>query len=342
MFLLQGLTYLPNDAFSGLDMYGSLKLHNSNLGTIPPHAFRGIQSRIVSIDLIDCNLTEFPGEALSGFTNLTTLRLTSNQITDIPDGSFRPFPQLRELYLENNPLGNLNREGLLSGLVSTLHTLSLQYLNITSFPSALLRNLSGLAFVALNNNGIESLPANMLEGFRTTSQLWLVLSNNRIYNVSPYFLRGTNITLGRINLSYNRLTNLNFLDVCLPPFNYHRRQNDQVLIRPSVIAYGNPLQCDCELLNLLNQQDVAFIGYCAEPEALRDMSFWDIKQQGFKVTRNNEEFSCPDMEAVNCTDIKTNITTVVKTVNGGAMTLTLQTALYVIPTYVIREFFLSI
>ena len=335
LFQLQGLTYLPSDAFSGLDLHSSLDFYNNDLRTIHSHAFRGIQSGITTLDFKNCNLTEFPGEALSSFTNLRTLRLTSNQITHIPDGSFRPFSQLRELYLENNPLGNINREELLSGLESSLHTLNLQNLNITSFPSALLRNLSGLAFVALNNNLIETLPANMLEGFRTTFQLSLVLSHNRIYNVSPYFLRGTNITLGRINFSHNRLTNLDFLDVCLPPFDYHHLG----LVKPSVKAYGNPLQCDCDLLNLLNQQEVAFRGQCVEHKVLRDMSFllidvlMTLKQQGHNITKNNEKLSCPNMESINCTDSKTDITTG----NGGPMTSSIVTAVYIISIYAITE-----
>ena len=288
---------LPNDVFSGLNMRGSLSFNNSDLRIIPRHAFRGMQGRINSVYLTNCNLTVFPGEALSVFTRLTLLKLASNQITDIPDGSFRQFP-LRELHLGNNPLRNVNREGLLSGLESSLVSLSLKNLDITTFPIALLWNLTRLGYVQLNRNRIESLPDDMLQDFRTASQLSLILSDNRIHNVSEHFLRGTNISLWRINLSGNQLTNLDFLDLCLPQFHYDRLQ---VRPRPSVTLKDNPLQCDCELLTLLTKRGVHFKGHCAEPPVLRGMSLRVIKQNRFNVTRNNEQFSCPHMEKINCT-----------------------------------------
>ena len=191
---MKRVTRLPNDAFSGLDMYGTLAFNNNDLRTIPLHAFRGIQGDINLVDLTNCNLTVFPREALSVFTRLAKLRLTSNQITEIPDGSFRQFP-LQELQLGNNPLRNVNREGLLSGLESSLVLLNLKNLNITTFPIALLWNLTRLGYVVLSRNRIESLPADMLEEFRTDSRLSLILSANRMHNVSRHFLRRTTISL---------------------------------------------------------------------------------------------------------------------------------------------------
>ena len=294
-------------------------LSNNNLGTIPLHAFRGIQGRIIRLDLANCSLTVFPRDALSVFTELMTLRLTENQITEIPDGSFRQFPHLRELYLGDNPLRNVNRERLLSGLKSTLRVLYLQYLNITTFPTALLKNLRRLGYVALDNNHIEVLPANMLEGFRTRLQLSLMLSGNRIYNVSRDFLQRTNIKIARINLSDNRLTNLDFIDLCLPSYKIHRQQYSWDINQPIITIHDNPLQCDCKLRTLMNRRNVKFIGNCAQPPALRDMSFHEIKRLRFNVTRNNEEFSCQHMEKINCTrpSLQALTGTDIQTVNGG-------------------------
>ena len=299
---LKGVTHLTNDAFAGLDFVppsyiAFLRLIHNNLGIIPRHAFRGMNSTPSMLELLDNNLTVFPREALSYFTDLTYLGIRDNMFTEIPDGAFNQFP-LSTLYIGHNPIRNVNREGLLSGLESSLQILDLINLNLTTFPIALLKNLRKLNYVLLHRNLIETLPANMLEDFQTTQQLSILLKSNRIYNVSTDFLQGMNIKMWQINLEDNLLTNLDFIDMCSSSLRFDLMGHKY--FQPALDLYGNPLQCDCGLQSLLNQRYVTIEGHCAGPTALENMRFYRVKELGYNVTRNNDMFSCPYMGRLNC------------------------------------------
>ena len=319
--VLKGVTHLPNDAFAGLDFVSLpfssfLELVHNNLGIIPPHAFRGMHSPPIMLDLSANNLTVFPGEALSYFTDLRYLSIQRNNFTEIPDGAFNQFP-IFTLYIGNNPIRNLNREGVLSGLESSLKILDLMNLNLMTFPIALLKNLRKLNYVRLHNNLIETLPANMLEDFKTTQQLSILLNKNRIYDVSRHFLRGSNIKMWQINLEDNLLTKLDFIDICSSSLKFNLVRHKY--FQPVIYLYGNPLQCDCGLRSLLNKRHVTIEGHCVSPAALEHVSFYQVKERGYNVTRNNDTFSCPRMRSLDCN--RTSLPSLIRTsVNTGSDT----------------------
>ena len=256
-----------------------------------------MHSSPIMLSLSANNLTVFPRDALSYFTDLRYLSIQRNRFTEIPDGTFNLFP-LSMLYIGYNPIRNLNREGVLSGLESSLQTLDLMNLTLTTFPIALLKNLTKLNYVQLHRNLIETLPDNMLEDFQTTQQLSILLNKNRIYDVSKHFLRGSNIKMSQINLEDNLLTKLDFIDICSSSLKSNLMRPKY--LQPWIYLYGNPLQCDCGLQSILNQRHINIQGYCAEPTALENMRLYQVKERGYNVTRNNDTFSCPYMEQLDC------------------------------------------
>ena len=292
------ITHIPDDSFSGLDFSGTvydspkLDLSQNNLQSIDRHAFRGIRGRLEEIYIRYCSLSEFPIEGLRDVRTLNHISIAENYITDIPDSTFREFPDLAWLVFDRNTFSNVNREGLLSGVESILTLISLEDTSLTTFPSKLIRNLRKIEYVVLSENDIKTLPADIFKGFQNTTPIRLFLGGNNINCISQHFLRGTSIQLQKLDLSRNQLTSLDFVDPCLPAFQYNWN-NDPPLIN----IEGNPLDCYCDLLNLVIQKTVEIYATCEQPPPYHDMTLNASLLQSYHETG---EFRCPVMDPVVC------------------------------------------
>ena len=242
--------------------------------------------------IIYCSLSEFPIEGLRDVRTLNHISIAENHITDIPDGAFREFPDLAWLVFDRNTFSNVNREGLLSGVESTLTLISLEDTSLTTFPSKLIRNLKKIEYVVLSENDIKTLPADIFKGFQNTTPIRLFLGGNNINCISQHFLRGTSIQLQKLDLSRNQLTSLDFVDPCLPAFQYNSN-NDPPLIN----IEGNPLDCYCDLLNLVNQKTVEIYATCEQPPPYHGMTLNASLLQSYHETK---EFGCPVMDPIVC------------------------------------------
>ena len=292
------ITQIHNNAFSGLnfvrtvDDYPELDFSDNHLQSIERHAFSGILGSLNGIYFRNCSLTEFPLEAVRHISTLTYITIADNQFTDIPNGTFGVFPDLSWLLFDGNTFRGLDREGLLSGVESSLTLVSLKDMGWTTFPSKLLRKLKKIAYVMLSNNDIKTLKADMFKGFQTTMPLTVVLYSNNINCISQHFLRGTTIKLQNLDLSHNQLTSLDFVDICLPAFQYDWNNH-----HPRILAKGNPLDCHCDLLNLANRQDVKVYATCEQPPPYHGKTLNASRLQSYDETG---EFKCPRIDPIVC------------------------------------------
>ena len=292
------ITHIPDDAFSGLNFVGTvidypkLDLSENNLQSIDRNAFRGILGDLRGIYFRNCSLTEFPLEALRDMRTLTHISIESNHFTDIPDGTFGWFPDVSWLIFNKNTFRNFNRDGLLSGVESTLVSISLKDMGWTTFPRKLIKNLKAIQYVDLSENDIKTLPADMFKGFQTTRSMIVMLDNNKINCISQHFLRGTTIKLWTLGLSDNQLTSLDFLDLCLPVFQYS--WNFALLM---VSIENNPLDCHCDLLNLATLKHVNIYATCEQPPPYHGMS---LNASLFQSYGETGEFGCSLMDPIVC------------------------------------------
>ena len=191
-------------------------------------------------------------------------------------------------------------------------------MNVNTFPTIMLRNLNSLQRIDLSDNAIETLPAGMFEDFQTWWELHVYLERNNISTISPQLLRGTDIHLSLLKLGDNHITNLDFIDICLPAFQY-----GWMFRRPQIRVNDNPLECDCDLLNLVNQENVTITATCAQPPPYHGMTLYDSLHQSYNETG---ELKCPVTDQIDCTSGCDNL-----------MTSSLLTVAYVIIIYVTVE-----
>ena len=315
---------VPDDSFSGLNFvetvldYSELDLSDNSLQSIDRYAFRDILGDLGKIYFRNCSLTGFPLEALKDIRTLISISIESNHFTDIPDGTFGEFSELGFLHLDRNTFSNINRDGLLSGVELTLSLISLMDMGLTTFPSKLMRNLKAIQHVILSDNDIKTLPADMFKGFQARMPLFVMLDNNKMNCISHHFLRGTTIRLWKLDLSGNHLTSMDFIDLCLPAFQYNMNNFHKLLN-----IEDNPLDCHCDLLNLANQQYVKILATCEQPPPYHGMTLNASLHLSYNET---DEFRCPLMDAIVC-----------PSGCDGLMSSSLLTVAYVTLTYVSVE-----
>ena len=291
------ISHIPDDAFFGLTFYGAnLLLGHNPLHSISKNAFRGIIGSISRVQLASCDLTEFPGEALSKLPHLSFLWLQNNLITEIPNRAFQPFPRLFTVSLGGNAITNINREGLFYGVEHVLENVDLSSMNISSFPSKALKNLKRVQRINLSYNNITTLPGNTFEGFQTEMRLQILLEGNNMISISPNLFRKSPISLCRLNLTDNQLTTLDFINVCLNVFECESTKDVPIL--PSILVTQNPLKCDCDTIKHLRPDHLTIVGKCDQPTMYQGLDLYRPQSQMDFYGNASEE--CPDFEANIC------------------------------------------
>ncbi len=259
------ISSIPNYAFAGLHLvhgrYAPSKIHiNANpLANISKLAFEGIKADGIELQIEYSDLKMFPAEALSQMSNLTALHFWSSDVNFIPDGSFYSFHRLVTLDLTGNKLPDLS-SGLFRGLENVLENLYLRQMGLKEFPSTALQQLRMLRYLVLDENTISFLPDGIFYGFRTTSKSFsLSLQKNQMTNISSKAFAKTHIAVVDVDLTSNNLTDLSFLfDPCSLTFNFPNR----------ILAYDNPLNCDCNMFSVLETDFYTFDGRCGSPKNL--------------------------------------------------------------------------
>lgn len=107
-------------------------------------------NQLISLKLINTNLTKFPQEILN--SNLLSLSLAYNHIEIIPP-EIRTIKNLHQIYLNNNKISKIPDELFLL----EISILDLSSNNIKQLPDTI-GNLNNIGILQLNGNMLESLP----------------------------------------------------------------------------------------------------------------------------------------------------------------------------------------
>lgn len=193
------LNTLNDSVFSGLSIQ-NLQITKSDVKSVHPHAFNGLNSTLERLTLAENQLTKVPTQSLSYLKSLRELDLTANQITSLADDSFQPL-RLLTLKLADNSLVNISKRAF-HGLEPYLTNLNLKATSLTMVPEAI-QNLTTLAFLDLAQNQIHQLEPHQ---FRNLHKLTaLSLERNKIKTVNEQAFLGINDSLSSLSLLNNLL-----------------------------------------------------------------------------------------------------------------------------------------
>ncbi|XP_041691927.2 reticulon-4 receptor-like [Coregonus clupeaformis] len=168
------ISHIEAGAFYGLERLEELDIgDNSNLRIISPTAFRGL-SKLHTLHLHRCGLSELPVGAFQGLFSLQYLYLQDNNLLALHDDTFLDLANLTYLFLHNNKIKTVS-DHMLRGLINLdrlllhqnrviyvqprafsdlgkLTTLFLFYNNLTVLTGETMDPLVSLQYLRLNGN----------------------------------------------------------------------------------------------------------------------------------------------------------------------------------------------
>ncbi|XP_065338557.1 chaoptin [Cloeon dipterum] len=197
------LKEVPEDAFDGFA--GSLKaisLSGNQLTSIPKEALKGCK-RLAHLNLGYNQIAEILDDDLEGWGgSLETLLLINNRITNLQAHAFQHSPRLKELSLSYNQLTDIDDDAFID-LSNTLANLEISFgLNREDFPEELLKPLTQLSWLALDNNNLRTISSSCLYTFGHLQ--YLNLEANKFRFLPPQlFHSNVHRQLIDVRLSYN-------------------------------------------------------------------------------------------------------------------------------------------
>ena len=219
----QQIDALDEEDFAGLTNLSELVLASNPIGSIPPETFRDLATLKV-LDLANTGLSTVPdaivglstlwdlslahndierisSDAFERLFELRDLNLCDNEIRTLPDGAFSKLTKLARLDLCHNRISDIRQEALQGefGLVR----LDLSHNPLGELPEDLFSDFEGFWSLWLRATGLRKLPPDM---FNDLSVTWLLLSDNRIEDLSGIRLPGDSISW--LDLANNRLESL--------------------------------------------------------------------------------------------------------------------------------------
>ncbi|XP_076846039.1 reticulon-4 receptor [Brachyhypopomus gauderio] len=168
------ISHIEAGAFYGLDRLEELDISdNSNLQIVSPSAFRGL-TRLHTLHLHRCGLSELPTGVFRGLVSLQYLYLQDNNLLVLHNNTFVDLANLTYLFLHNNKI-KVVTDHMLRGLISLdrlllhqnrivhvqqhafsdlgkLTTLYLFYNNLTMLSAESMNPLVSLQYLRLNGN----------------------------------------------------------------------------------------------------------------------------------------------------------------------------------------------
>lgn len=181
---------------------------------------------LVHLNVSRNHIGDIHEETFVGQSRLQTVDLSSNNITYIEPKTFTYNPALEMLSISSNQFLVLPEEGPFIHSDS-LRVLHLSACDLSRIPPKTFKNVPNLEELYISRNGIETLRP--LQG---TGRLTLIdVSNNYLISLDPGVFT-VFPKLQRLNLSYNKLTNLDIIPQ-LPNTTCSEELN------------GNPWKCNC-------------------------------------------------------------------------------------------------
>lgn len=226
------LSTIPK-ALTTLKALKYLYIPNNEITAVPNDTFRSFCEQLEVLDLSGNQLTEIPRDALENCSvishlylghnqisdiqmedfetwgdNLTTLILRNNRLYTIPPRAFKYTPNLNELSLSFNRILDVNEDSFID-VINTLEILEISFgFYRDDFPEEVLKPLTALKWLALDNNNFRTITETALYSFGKLT--YFNMDSNRLTNIPKnLFHQNVHENLADIRLAYNFLSKLN-------------------------------------------------------------------------------------------------------------------------------------
>ncbi|XP_077294897.1 uncharacterized protein LOC143917287 [Arctopsyche grandis] len=199
--------YLPSNKIATIDYLPQhvkvLSLNGNSLTAVPREALRNCS--LTHLD-IGYNLIAYieEGDFDVWGESVRTLYLRSNKITRLDSGVFSSLPQLRELSLSFNDIHYVHPD-VFQNMSHNLKILEMSFsMYRDDFPEDVLKHLTSLEWVSLDNNNIQALAQTSLSNMQKLQ--YISLEFNRITSIPPFFFDTIALAdVKEIKFSYNLL-----------------------------------------------------------------------------------------------------------------------------------------
>ncbi|XP_076465739.1 uncharacterized protein LOC143297333 [Babylonia areolata] len=240
----------------------NLYLSYNPISSADPNVFNGSVANSLQVLHLDKTLLTSVPTALNRLTQLQELNITWNRIHYMDNYAIN-LPNLRDLYLDKNPLANI-KFAALSGLPS-LRRLYMRNTSLTFVPNSALGSVANLTLLDLSFNHFQALYD---LGFPGMSRLQeLRLSGNPLVSVTDHAL--------------DDLTSVSVLDLTDCLLTDIPRAVQQMHALRSVRMQGNDVNCTCDTLGWVKtwRENEGLLprveGACAQDDTLTIQSFID-------------------------------------------------------------------
>uniref|UniRef100_A0A8C6WXH9 Leucine-rich repeats and immunoglobulin-like domains 1 n=1 Tax=Neogobius melanostomus TaxID=47308 RepID=A0A8C6WXH9_9GOBI len=196
------LSVINPESFVNLPDLRELRLDHNELTSIPD--LGQAASKIVSLYLHHNKIRSIDGTMTREFASLETLDLSNNDLTELRGQSFPAGLQIRDLFLSNNRIRELEM-GALNHLGATLQVLRLSRNRISQIPVKAFQ-LPKLTQLELNRNRIRQVEGLTFQGLSSLEVLKLQRNSiNKLTDGAFYDLAKMKV----LHLDYNSLTEVN-------------------------------------------------------------------------------------------------------------------------------------
>ncbi|XP_069694842.1 uncharacterized protein [Periplaneta americana] len=240
-------------------MYIIFNLDHNNLNELGKEVF--VSKNIFQIQYLKlnyCNISYIDTDAFKGLSSLRQLNLQHNFLKELKVGTFKDLTHMKGLQLKNNRIENLEI-GIFEGLVS-LALLDLEHNLLYSLKSDVFIGLTSLNMLWLSHNRLSTLHPDVFVHLTKLNYLYLngneelqIPSNSSFLNtltVENLYISDCNVSCVT-HKSFENATRVKVLDLR----NNHLKTIDENIFRimprlTDLFLYGNPLECDCGLLEV--------------------------------------------------------------------------------------------
>jgi hypothetical protein len=270
-------------------------LLNNNITLLERNSFVSL-TELNRLSVWRCRLRTIEVGAFNGLAKLTQLRIYKNEISEILPGTFGNLSKLERLSISGNKLQHLDRD-VFSGLHNLIHIKlegnKLQYVHPDTFSG--LPNIKHISF--RNNPGLQiPTDSNFISSYSLKK---LDISHCNVSSLSAETF-GNVSALKQLHLDHNSLTTVDINILTALPNLF------------SLLLYGNPLQCDCQLQKVwrlcearnITTGDVGRVLECDTPSEVRGL-WWGVLEKG-ECLQGNIQY-CGDYRNKSYSDTDTTV-----------------------------------
>jgi Leucine-rich repeat (LRR) protein len=237
---------ISNYLFENYTKLKELNMSNNNIEIIPNNSFIYLKELVV-LDLSKNKITNLSSTSFYGLKKLHELDLGGNQITEIQDWLFNSTIELKKLKIGNNRLKSINNK-IFKNLFdieeiyldhNQIESLEKDFFNETNYlqildisdnlintVNGLFDNLDLLKSLNLKNNRLKSISKDTFKKLINLEEL--NLANNQISKISKDLFHTHLRSLREINLSNNKLIEIEMWPLYLSNIQYINMNNNSI------------------------------------------------------------------------------------------------------------------